>query len=102
MLFEKIRRCGLIGGCVAVGFDISKACARPSLTLPMDQDIELSATCPVSHLPAYYHMLPAMMIPGTVSQLNAFIILDLVIVSLHSNRLNSDLGLLSGVWVIHT
>ena len=67
MLFEKIRRYGLDGGCVGVGIDISKACARPSLTLPMDQDIELSATCLISHLPTSYHMLPAM-IAGTVSQ----------------------------------
>ena len=68
VLFEKIRRYGLGGGCVGVGFDISKACARPSLTLPVDQDIELSAPCPISHLPTYYHMLPAMTRAGTVSQ----------------------------------
>ena len=52
-LFERIkriRRCGLIGGIVALGvgvgwrwsFEVSKAHARPSLShlLPLDQDVE--------------------------------------------------------------
>lgn len=43
---------------VGVGFEVSKAQARPSgslFLLPADLDIELSATSPTPHLPAYHH-----------------------------------------------
>ena len=46
-MFERIRRIrgpGLVGGNVSlgVGFEVSKAYARPNLSLPEDQHIKLS------------------------------------------------------------
>ena len=45
----------LVGG--GVDFEVSDAQARPSvaLTLPADQDVELSATCPAPCLSMWYH-----------------------------------------------
>jgi hypothetical protein len=50
-LFEKVRRCG-----IGVGFEISKAYTRPSLSIclmPVDQNIKLSATALVPCLSGF-------------------------------------------------
>ena len=53
-------KCGLVGGTVSleVGFEVSEAQARPSVSLcmlPADQVIELSATSAVPSLPVDCH-----------------------------------------------
>ena len=62
---RKIRICGLVGGSISleVGFEVSKAHARPrvSLSLLMYQDVELSATASAPRSPALCYAL-AMMI----------------------------------------
>jgi hypothetical protein len=60
-VFESIRRSGLDGGSVflEVDFEVSKAQARPSVSLfllPTDPDVELSATSPTSCVPACHHV----------------------------------------------
>ena len=55
------RRCGLVGGNVSlgVGFELSEAQARPSVTLSsVNLDVELSATAPAQCVCVTLYTLP--------------------------------------------
>ena len=60
-LFRRIRRCGLVGGTMTlgVGFELSKAYARPSgsvFLLPVDSDVDLTTASPAPCLPTCRHV----------------------------------------------
>lgn len=90
----RIRSCGFVEGDLSfgVGFQVSKAHARPShcllCLLPVDQNIKLSATVPVPCLSAFCHADNGLTLKLPSSpQLNALFYKScLGHVCLHSNR----------------